>query len=135
MQIQRVGIKNHVKQRGEKFRLTETIKSHDDALANLSSHMDLWRKELVIDVDKIEALGEGQLFFQKLVKILFQLGSYKQALVVSEKAKTRAFADLLATPSDIQKGIRQIFSQEKIIFNIATAPSLTFEDILELVKH
>lgn len=119
----------------ERFQLTERINSHYDSLANLSTHMESWRKELVRDIDKIEALGKGQLFFQELVKILFQLGSYKQALVVSEKAKTRAFADLLATRSDIQERMQQISSKERVIFNIATAPSLTFKDILELVKH
>ncbi|MDZ8226734.1 hypothetical protein [Nostoc sp. ChiVER01] len=135
MEIRLMGIRNYATQIEEKFRLTETINSHEHSLANLSTHMESWRKELVRDIDKIEALGKGQLFFQKLVKILFQLGSYKQALVVSEKAKTRAFADLLATRSDIQERMRQISSKERVIFNIATAPSLTFEDILELVKH
>lgn len=135
LEIRQMGIRNYVTQREEKIRLPETINSHDDSLANLSTHMELWRKKIVKDVDKIEALGKGQLFFQELVKILFQLGSYKQALVVSEKAKTRAFADLLATPSDIQERMRQISSKERVIFNIAIAPSLTFEDILELVKH
>jgi hypothetical protein len=135
MEIMRMGIRNYAAQIEERFRLTERINSHYHSLANLSTYMESWRKELVKDVDKIEALGKGQLFFQELVKILFELGSYKQALVVSEKAKTRAFADLLATRSDIQEGMRHIFSKEKVIFNIATAPSLTFEDILEIVQH
>ena len=135
MEILRMTIRSNTTQMEERFPLTGRVKSYDDSLNNLSAHMESWRKELATDIDKIEALGKGQEFFQQLVRILFELGSYKRALVISEKAKTRAFADLLATPSNIQEGIRQIFSQERVIFNIATTDSLTFEDILELVKH
>jgi hypothetical protein len=135
IEIMRMAIRSNTTQIEERFPLPERVRSYDDSLTNLSVHMELWRKELATDIDKIEALGKGQEFFQQLVRILFELGSYKQALVISEKAKTRAFADLLARPSNIQEGIRQIFSQEKVIFNITTATSLTFEDILELVKH
>ncbi len=67
--------------------------------ANKLSDRDIerWRKKLVEDAHKIDALDKGQPFFQKLIPLLVELGDEKGALVASEKSRARAFADLLAT--------------------------------------
>ena len=73
-----------------KRQATETSNSLDRAI-------ERWRKKLVDDAPKIEALDKGQPFFQKLISLLVELGDEKGALVTSEKSRARAFADLLAT--------------------------------------
>ncbi|WP_414569458.1 CHAT domain-containing protein [Nostoc sp. CCY 9925] len=63
----------------------------------LDRDIERWRKKLVDDAPKIEALDKGQPFFQKLISLLVELGDEKGALVASEKSRARALADLLAT--------------------------------------
>lgn len=119
----------------ERFPFEKRLDSYYDSLAKLSDPIESLRKDFVKEIDKINVLRKGQTFLQELVKLLFELGSYKEALVVAEKTKTRAFADFLAARSDIQEGTRQIFSKEKVLLSIAQAPPLTFEDILKMVQQ
>lgn len=65
--------------------------------SSLANRLEKWRTRLVEDLDKIDALDKAQSFFQKLVKLLIELGNENEALVASEKSRARAFADLLAT--------------------------------------
>jgi CHAT domain-containing protein len=103
--------------------------------AALSNYLELWRARLVTDIDKITALEKGQPFFQKLVEFLVELGSEKEALVVSEKARGRAFVDLLAGRSDIQRSLEQSFPKETEIPSPTTVSPLTLKDVLEIIQQ
>ncbi len=69
----------------------------------LVDYLELWRQILMTDTDKIAALEQGQPFFQKLVQYLVELGAEEEALLVSEIARARAFADLIASQFSSQK--------------------------------
>jgi CHAT domain-containing protein len=62
----------------------------------LDNYIDRYRRQLIADADKIEALEKGQPFFQRLIPLLVDLDDKQGALVTSEKSRARAFADLLA---------------------------------------
>lgn len=103
-----------------KQRFEEKLKESRKQSARLANNLENWRKRLVDDRDKIEALDKGQPFFQKLVKILIGLGDEEEALVASEKSRARAFADLLA---------KQKASNSAVQFN---ADSPTLEQIKQI---
>ena len=63
---------------------------------NLTFSVEKWRKRLNEDLQKIDALDKSQPFFQELTKSLIELESYEEALVVAEKSRARALADILA---------------------------------------
>ncbi|MEB3218466.1 MAG: CHAT domain-containing protein [Nostocales cyanobacterium 94392] len=64
--------------------------------SGLSDYIENWRQKLSDDTDRIAALDKGQPLLQKLMRLLVELGSEKEALLVSEKARARAIADLLS---------------------------------------
>lgn len=63
----------------------------------LASYVENWRQRLTKDADKIVALDKAQPFLQKLITYLVELDAKEEALLASEIARARAFADLLAT--------------------------------------
>ncbi|NJN13627.1 MAG: hypothetical protein HC815_39335 [Richelia sp. RM1_1_1] len=73
---------------------------------SLTDRLESWRTRLRKDIDKIEALDQGQPFFQKALKFLTSLGYEEEALVISEKSRARAFADLLTEPLSSKQGKR-----------------------------
>ena len=74
----------------------ENKKRSLEMTSGLSDKIEAWRARLVEDFDKIQALDQGQSFFQKAIEFLISLGDKEEALVTSEKSRARAFADLLA---------------------------------------
>lgn len=105
-----------------------------NTVSNLAENIETWRQKLVTDLDKIDALGKGQLFFQKLINVLIELESPTKALLALEKSKTRAFVDLLATPRELEQEQKQIFAKEQILLSTAKAPTPSFQDILETLS-
>lgn len=101
-------------------------------VSNLAENIETWRQNLVTDIDKIDALGKGQSFFQKLINFLIELESPTAALLALEKSRTRAFVDLLATPKELQQ--KQFFAKEQILFSTTQATALTFQDILGTIS-
>ena len=65
--------------------------------SGLANYIEFWRQRLTEDKDKIAALDKAQSFFQELIIHLVELGAEEEALLASEIARARAFADLLAT--------------------------------------
>lgn len=64
---------------------------------SLADYLEYWRQRLSDDAEKIAVLDKGQPLLQKLMRLLVELGSEKEALLVAEKARARAMADLLST--------------------------------------
>ncbi len=113
----------------------ERQKQMRDEAARLADYIEKARRNLIRDSKKIDFLGEAQPFFQQLVSFLVKLGDLEEALLAVEKSQTRAFVDLLATRPDIQKGLKQISSREKLLLSTARAPAITFQDILEMIRQ
>jgi CHAT domain-containing protein len=91
--------------------------------SNLTQSMEHWRLRLVKDIDKIQALDQGQSFFTKAIQFLISLNYKEEALVTSENSRARAFADLLAKRLSSNLDIR----------SIANSPSL--EGIKAIAKN
>lgn len=120
-----------------------------------ANNLEMWRSRLVEDIKRIEALDKGQPFFEKAVNFLISFGHEKEALVISEKAKARAFADLLESKYsqealwneinrlnlDGRQDRSEEYSQEALekigalALSNASAPPVTKENILEIVKQ
>lgn len=66
---------------------------------SLSGYVEIWRQRLNSDLDKIAALEKAQPFLHDLMRLFVNSGNEKEALLVAEKSKARAFADLLETRS------------------------------------
>ena len=129
-----MGTLNSIVRLEESNFLTQGTQIMQQSIIGLSEHLESWRGSLVKEVDKIEMLAQGQIFFQELLPLLIQLNSFEVALMIVEKAKTRAFADLLAIQPEIQSGIRQVFSTEKVLLSLVKAPSIDFQEVLELLQ-
>ena len=114
--------------------LAQGMQIVQQSMLGLSEHLESWRGSLIQEVDKIEVLAQGQPFFQELLPLLIQFNAVEAALMTAEKAKTRAFADLLATQAEMQSGIRQVFSTEKVLLSLAKAPPMTFREVVELLQ-
>lgn len=70
---------------------------------DLSEWLERWRIRLSSDAAKIEALELGQAFFEKIIAFFVDMARDMEALVLSERARARAFADLLAARVSEQK--------------------------------
>ncbi|MGA7933308.1 MAG: CHAT domain-containing protein, partial [Kovacikia sp.] len=75
----------------------QNLQSAREQSSQFGEALEIWRKRLAVDADRIEAQEQGQKTFQQLVKFLVELNQPNEALVASEKSRARAFADLLAT--------------------------------------
>jgi len=81
----------------QKTYLRNTYQVGADGFQNaIISYIRNCRIRLTKDLDKIEAQEKAQSFFDELIQLLVDLESYKEALVVAEKSRARAIADLLA---------------------------------------
>lgn len=68
--------------------------------ASLTDRIESWRTRLVEDFDKIDALDQAQSVLQKASKFFISSLNYQEeALVIAEKSRARAFADLLVERS------------------------------------
>ena len=96
--------------------------------SNLSERIEIWRRRLKEDFAKIDALEQGQPFFNKAIQFLISLNYFEEALVVSEKSRARAFADLLSSR------FSTIANSETIIPSIV-ANSPTLEQIKKIAQE
>lgn len=62
----------------------------------LADPLETYRRQLAGDLEKIQVQDASRSFFEELVGLLIELDQETEALVASEKARARAFADLLA---------------------------------------
>jgi CHAT domain-containing protein len=102
----------------------------------LSSWLEKWRVGLPTDQERIEALHEGQSFFQRLIQFYVDVGDDDEALVLSERARARAFADILAARMKTQSATSSLSSE--IIGSVPGSHSdvpATLEDILQIVQQ
>ena len=87
---------NYIKKIDVRKLFEENGKRAKEMTSGFTDRLESWRTRLKEDLDKIQALEQGQPFFQKALKFLISLGYKEEALVISEKSRARAFADLLA---------------------------------------
>src|SRR5579885_975259 len=118
------------------IRVSESIDQNvggtQEAIAQLASVLEQWRQRLASDHSKIMALDKGKAFFQKLIQLLIDLGSEQQALLFSEEARTRAFADLLASKETIRQTIQTTDDHQP---SPLSAPSITLAALIETVAQ
>ncbi len=103
-----------------------------DSMSKFAGWLDKWRSRMVTDAAKIDSLQFGQEFYESYVQILLDLNLPEQALQASECARARAFADLLASGQKKQTYFGQSIYSEGILFNTASAPSLSIQDIKDI---
>lgn len=115
--------------------VAEQAESTRAALRHLSDSLETWRSRLVTDIDKIEILTSGQPFFQELISLLIELGNYDEALVVSEKARARALADLMAARGNSPVGTDTTALDTDRIPSIASARPPDRETIQRITKE
>lgn len=96
-------------------------------LSNLTHHLERWRGKLVDDLEKIDALEQAQPLFTKILEISVALGDANEALILSEKSRARAFADMLATR------FHQDLNRDLINFPI-TSTEINFDQIQQLAQ-
>jgi CHAT domain-containing protein len=110
----------------------ERVHSTWDSAFNLSEWLERWRTRLLADEAKIKALNEGQPFFQKLIQFFVDMENGPEALALSERARARAFADLLAERASAQSATEQAvagYSQAMI------DQPITQEEIMQIVQE
>ena len=127
--------KNFIDKIDVKKAFDENRKRSQEMTSAFADKLEIWRTKLVEDFDKIQALDQGQPFFQKAIEFLISLGHEEEALVTSEKSRARAFADLLAGRSDIQEKRLQEDLKKMSVLSPASALPVTLEDIIEIVKQ
>ncbi|MCI4625507.1 MAG: CHAT domain-containing protein, partial [Candidatus Magnetoovum sp. WYHC-5] len=124
----------------EKF-LKETNLSKKDndlnkQILELANYLELWRKRLALDSEKITTLEKSEVFYKKLIDFFVNLKDIENALFFSEAARGRAFADLINSKDDIKKILTTIqLKQEYYIPSITSRPALKIEDIKAIVKN
>ena len=96
--------------------------------SRLTSQLERWRFKLIEDLEKIDALEQGQPFYSGLIAFLFELENEAEALVASEKSRARAIADLLTARSS-----EAADSNTQSQLSVAASPSL--EDILQVARR
>ena len=84
-------------------------------LGPLADWLDTWRNRLASDTERITALDQSRDFFNRLMRVLAELGDPEGALVAAEKGRARAIADLLTA------GLGDLPSER---VTIAQAPTL-----------
>jgi hypothetical protein len=107
------------------------------AAADLGGWLERWRARLVTDVEKVLAMEQGQPFFLGLVTTLLRLGAPAQALVASETARARAFADLLSADplnSDVAASTQGEGTNDGRLASLASAPPVSTEDVFATVR-
>lgn len=104
-------------------------------VASYSLLLDNWRRKMVTDAAKIESLKYGKDFYARYVQALADLNLPEQAMVASEAGRARAFQDLLAA-GNVGVVKKYVDDSVKIGFvNRGNAPSLSGEDILDIVRQ
>lgn len=107
-----------------------------DTASQLSNYIELWRKRLLGDAARIEALEKSQDFFRKLVQFFAAHGNAEEALAASELARARAFADLLARRGeDFAQAETAPSETEGARRGPATAPPFCLEPVLRLAAQ
>jgi CHAT domain-containing protein len=112
-----------------------SVQDTQEAVARLAPILERWRGRLASDRTKIMALDKGKAFFQKLVQLLVDLGGEQDALLFSEAARARAFADLLASKETIKQTLLHNRADDHQPSPLS-APSVTLATLIETVaKH
>lgn len=119
---------NLLKKNDVKKLFAENRKRAKDITSNLSERIEIWRARLKEDLAKIEALEQGQAFFNKALQFLISLNYLEEALVISEKSRARAFADLLSERFSVTT------NSPSIVPSIA-AKSPTLEQIKKMAQE
>lgn len=77
--------------------LTSRVYLRDDVSADLLTGLpETFRRQIAGDLEKIQAQDASRLYFEEVVALFLDLGQETEALVAAEKARARAFTDLLA---------------------------------------
>lgn len=85
-----------IRRRDLAARTGEGLRSTRSFLEGLPRSVEDWRRLLREDGDRIQALQDSQSFYAELVRLMLDLGAAREALLASELARARAFADLIA---------------------------------------
>lgn len=95
------------------------------AAARLAEAVEVWRARLDTDWDKIQATDLALPFFDQLVDLLVDLGLPQDALVAAERARARAFADLVhgtpaspTAPLPTSTGIHAALNAPVVIYHL-----------------
>lgn len=99
LQVQLAGRARLLAKGGDTAETAPHPKKVQDTLQFLSQRLDQWRTRLATDKGKMEALDEGQAFYDDYVRLLVRLNLPGEALAASEAARARAFLDLLMQSS------------------------------------
>lgn len=107
------------------------------AAATLGNYLESWKTRLSSDDIKIDMLHQAETFLKKQVSLLIGLNAKEDALVASEAARARAFADLLAARPQIRERLEQTTKKHssQALPSPASAPPLTLEEIRELARR
>lgn len=100
----------------------------------LTNYVEQWRGLLREDQQKIAALEQAQPFFGKMVEYLLELELEEEALIVSELARARAFADLVASRSSIQKMPSEKATEETLP-SLTTVNPVTIQQLRKIAKE
>lgn len=99
----------------------------------LSYWLEKWRVRFPTDTGKLAAEEESQPFFPMLIRFYVDAANGAEALVLSERARARAFADLLAAHDTVQRRATPIPMAGIERPATGSAPPTTLENILEVV--
>jgi len=72
------------------------VQGSTDTLDQLTGPLAVYTREMTSDVEKIQVQDAGRAFFEELVELLLEMDQPAAALVASEKARARAFVELLS---------------------------------------
>lgn len=102
-----------------------------NTLAGLATWLDAWRSRMVTDAAKIASLDLGQDFYAQHVHALVEMNLPEQALLASESARARAFADLLARSPSLVTGHQ---TREESLTSLSVTKTMTLDEIRQLVR-
>lgn len=97
---------------------------------HLAEWLEMWRTRLDDDADRMQAQEEGQPFFQRLIRLFTALDNGEEALSLSERARARAFVDLLA-----RQDTKHISPAAAASANRIRAATTTLAGILQVVER
>jgi len=100
----------------------EIVGANWEAIMGLSQRLEEWRLRLWQDLDRIDAQEQGQPFFSELIRLFVEFENTTEALVISERARARAYLDLLALQGSVPASAAEL------------VPPVTLTDIHEIVS-
>jgi CHAT domain-containing protein len=106
------------------------VKNVWESTFRLSGWLERWRVRLRKDMERIEAQERGQTFFCKLIQFFVDMGSGTDAWVISERARARAFIDLLAARAPQRENLAIGVAEQSEV-----AAPVTLTELLEIVQR